>query len=267
MAGLGQTPQHHDILGATGAIAILIAITAAVLAGPLVGCLSAIVGGLAFFGFVTAWGDTAPVTATILSVAIWGLAALMTGVVADRLRQQQAARRAAEAEAAILHARLESSLLPNLEAKHGRLRLIWRYLPSEARLGISGDFYDAADTPDGGLAAVVVGDVVGHGPHAAALGATLRASWHALVVSGASGPELVSALTQVLTREEPSPETFATLCLAPQGRLDRRDRPPHQGRDGARRHAQLRRAAGGGPLRLARRRGGQVPAPLRDLGR
>jgi serine phosphatase RsbU (regulator of sigma subunit) len=213
MALFGLTETHHDILGIIGAVAVLIALAAAALAGPLVGGLAALTGGIAFFGFVTDWGDTAPLTATILSVVIWSLSAVLMGILADRLRQQQAARRAAEEEAAVLHARLESNLLPHLEAQHGDLRLMWRYLPNEDRLGISGDFYDAAGTQDGGLA-VVIGDVVGHGPDAAALGATLRASWHALVLSGASGPQLVSALSKVLAREEPSQEAFVTLCLA-----------------------------------------------------
>ena len=41
MAMFGLTETHHDILGTTGAIAVLIAVAAAVLAGPLVGCLTA----------------------------------------------------------------------------------------------------------------------------------------------------------------------------------------------------------------------------------
>jgi len=45
MAMFGLTETHHDILGTTGAIAVLIAVAAAVLAGPLVGCLTAMVGG------------------------------------------------------------------------------------------------------------------------------------------------------------------------------------------------------------------------------
>jgi serine phosphatase RsbU (regulator of sigma subunit) len=213
MALFGLTETHHEILGIIGAIAVLIAVGAAALAGPLVGGLAALTGGIAFFGFVTDWGDTAPLTATVLSVVIWSFSAVLTGIVADRLRQQRAARRAAEEEAALLHARLESNLLPHLDAQHGELRLTWRYLPNEGRLGISGDFYDAADMQDGRLA-VVIGDVVGHGPDAAALGATLRASWHALVLSGASDSQLVSALSGVLAREERSLETFVTLCLA-----------------------------------------------------
>jgi len=124
LAVLGLTETHHDILGTTGAIAVLIAVIAAVLAGPLVGCLTALAGGVAFFGFVTHWGETAPLTATIASVVVWSLSAVIVGVVADRLRHQRAARRAAEDEAALLHARLESNLLPHLESQHGDLHLM-----------------------------------------------------------------------------------------------------------------------------------------------
>lgn len=213
MAVLGLTETHHDILGITGALAVLIAVIAAVLAGPLAGCLTALAGGVAFYGFVTDWGETAPLTATIASVVVWSLSALIVGVVADRLRDQEAARQVAEDAATLLHARLETSLLPHLEPEQAGLRLVWRYLPSEDRLGLSGDFYDAARTPEGRLA-VVIGDVVGHGPDAAALGATLRAAWHALVTAGVSTQRLVATLDAVLARERRSPDAFATLCLA-----------------------------------------------------
>ena len=166
MAAFGLTETHHDILGIIGAIAVLIAVAAAALAGPLVGGLAALTGGIAFFGFVTDWGDTAPLTATTAGgdLELVGSADGRTG---DRLRKQRAAAAAAEDEAVLLHARRELNLLRHLEGQHGDLRLAWRYLPNEDRLGISGDFYDAADTQDGGLA-VVIGDVVGHGPDAAA---------------------------------------------------------------------------------------------------
>src|SRR5450759_4393637 len=69
LAVLGLTETHHDILGTTGAIAVLIAVIAAGRAGPLAGCLTAVAGGVAFFGFVTDWGDTAPLTATTPTIS------------------------------------------------------------------------------------------------------------------------------------------------------------------------------------------------------
>jgi len=61
---------------------------------------------------------------------------------------------------------------------------------------------------------VICGDVSGHGPDAAALGAMLRVSWQALVVSGAAPAEVVHSLRRVLARERHDADTFATACLA-----------------------------------------------------
>ena len=61
---------------------------------------------------------------------------------------------------------------------------------------------------------MICGDVSGHGPDAAALGAMLRVSWEALVLSCTPPHELVAALREVLVRERQDEDTFATLCLA-----------------------------------------------------
>ena len=62
--------------------------------------------------------------------------------------------------------------------------------------------------------AVICGDVSGHGPDAAALGAMLRVSWKALVLSGAGATTIVSTLREIVRRERRQEETFATVCLA-----------------------------------------------------
>jgi serine phosphatase RsbU (regulator of sigma subunit) len=56
--------------------------------------------------------------------------------------------------------------------------------------------------------------VVGHGADAAALGATLRAAWRALVTDAVSPSRLVRALNEVLEHERDDPDAYATLCLA-----------------------------------------------------
>jgi hypothetical protein len=213
MAVFGLTATHHQVIGVTGAAAVLVAVLAAIVGGPAVGFLSAIVGGLAFYGFVSDWGATAPTTATLLSTGAWAMAALAAGLIARRLRRLQAARRAAEQDAARLHERLESNLLPRLPDEIRGFRISTRYRPGEQRLGIGGDFYDAAALP-GGDVAVVIGDIVGHGADAAALGATIRASWRALVLGGIDTRRLVSTLGVILEQKQSSAETFATICLA-----------------------------------------------------
>ena len=125
----------------------------------------------------------------------------------------QARRREAQAEAAELHRRLERSLLPNLELHSRHLTVIEQSVPSERRLELGGDFLDVLDVENGKVA-VIVGDVAGHGPDAAALGATLRSAGGARVLSGAQPADIARTLRQVVERERSSPDTFATCCLA-----------------------------------------------------
>jgi serine phosphatase RsbU (regulator of sigma subunit) len=124
----------------------------------------------------------------------------------------QARRREAQAETELLHRRLEASLLPNLELRNKDLTVIEHSLPGERRLELGGDFLDVLDLDSG--VAVIVGDVAGHGPDAAALGATLRSAWAALIMGGVQPADVARTLRQVIERERTSPDTYATCCLA-----------------------------------------------------
>lgn len=93
------------------------------------------------------------------------------------------------------------------------------YQASERRMLLGGDFIDAVATPDGGLA-VLVGDVCGHGPRAAALGATLRAGWRTLA-SGGVGVDRLDLLDALVEGERRDEDHFATVVCAeisPDGR-------------------------------------------------
>ena len=125
----------------------------------------------------------------------------------------QARRREAQDDAERLHRRLERSLLPSLELRNQDLTIIEQSLPGERRLELGGDFLDVVDLESGGVA-VIVGDVAGHGPDAAALGATLRSAWAALIFSGAQPADVARTLRQVIERERTSPDTYTTCCLA-----------------------------------------------------
>src|SRR3954447_4942758 len=57
------------------------------------------------------------------------------------------------------------------------------YRPGDMRLLLGGDFYGCAEHPDGAVA-LVIGDVVGHGPEAAGFAAGLRSAWQALQLTG-----------------------------------------------------------------------------------
>ncbi len=124
----------------------------------------------------------------------------------------EAWRAQAHSEAASLHATLEASLLPVMPIDHRDLEIVTAYRPGEDRLLLGGDFYDVMPLPDGRLA-LILGDVAGHGPNAAALGARLRAGWQALTLSGASPSVILSSLTRMVAAQ-PSLELFATVVLA-----------------------------------------------------
>lgn len=118
----------------------------------------------------------------------------------------------ARAEVAGLHATLETGLLPVLPVDHPALAVVTAYRPGEDRLLLGGDFYDVLSLPDGRLA-LILGDVAGHGPNAAALGAKLRAGWQALTLSGADPFTIMSSLEKVVAAHR-APDLFATAVLA-----------------------------------------------------
>ncbi|WP_344414813.1 SpoIIE family protein phosphatase [Streptomyces glomeratus] len=70
---------------------------------------------------------------------------------------------------------LQRSLLPRGQPEQDALEVAWRYLPAEA--GVGGDWFDVIPL-SGGRVALVMGDVVGHGLHAAATMGRLRTAVH-----------------------------------------------------------------------------------------
>ncbi|MFE8949781.1 SpoIIE family protein phosphatase [Streptomyces sp. NPDC007856] len=70
---------------------------------------------------------------------------------------------------------LQRSLLPRRQPEQDALEVAWRYLPAEA--GVGGDWFDVIPLT-GTRVALVMGDVVGHGLHAAATMGRLRTAVH-----------------------------------------------------------------------------------------
>lgn len=118
------------------------------------------------------------------------------------------------------NARLERGLVPHPIVRDPSFWIASSYLPGRRRALLGGDFYDAVETADGRLNALV-GDVSGHGPDEAALGAALRIAWRALTLSGANGELVLDTLQRVIEHERQVPGTFATLCILEIRRRDR----------------------------------------------
>ncbi|WP_433557652.1 PP2C family protein-serine/threonine phosphatase [Pseudonocardia xinjiangensis] len=120
-----------------------------------------------------------------------------------RLREEQLA--AAES------ARLERGLLPSPLLAGSAVRARSFYRAGRTRSLIGGDFFDAVLGPNGTVHAIV-GDVCGHGPDEAALGALLRVAWRALVLAGVDEPQVLPKLQQLLVSERHDRSLFTTVC-------------------------------------------------------
>ncbi len=227
LVALGAVQQTRHILGIPGSLMALTAVVAGATGGPLVGSLVALVGAAIYYGAVASFGARGALPPTLISTAIWvAAAALVSAFLSDALRERARSRR--DAAAALAEARaaqraqqevqrlyeaLELQLVPPARLENPDLEVITRYLPSEGRLRLGGDFLDVMSLPRNGLA-LVIGDVSGHGPTAAALGATLRATWQGLVTSGADRATIRATLDATMVRERRSEAAFATACLA-----------------------------------------------------
>lgn len=131
----------------------------------------------------------------------------------ERRRAERSQRELIEARLqARENARLERGLLPHALIRDPRIALSTGYRPGRRRSLLGGDFYDAVELDDGTLH-VIIGDVSGHGPDEAALGACLRVAWRTLILARQSPDATLALLQQVLLHERHAPAIFATLCM------------------------------------------------------
>ncbi len=131
----------------------------------------------------------------------------------ERCRADRSQRELIEARLhARENARLERGLLPQALVRDPRIALSTTYRPGRRRSLLGGDFYDAVELNDGTLH-VLIGDVSGHGPDEAALGACLRVAWRTLMLAQAPPDAALALLQEVLVHERHAPAIFATLCM------------------------------------------------------
>ncbi|MFD3452572.1 SpoIIE family protein phosphatase [Streptomyces sp. NPDC058691] len=92
---------------------------------------------------------------------------------------------------------LQRSLLPQKLPRLNAIDAAYRYLPAQA--GVGGDWFDVLPLP-GARVALVVGDVVGHGLHAAATMGRLRTAVHNFSSLDLPPDELLSHLDELVGR-------------------------------------------------------------------
>lgn len=113
---------------------------------------------------------------------------------------------------------LQRSLLPRVLPELTAVDVAFRYLPAKA--GVGGDWFDVIPLP-GARVALVVGDVVGHGVHAAATMGRLRTAVHNFSTLDLPPDELLGHLDELISRIDQS-DTGA-------GRADGSDRSGSDG--------------------------------------
>jgi PAS domain S-box-containing protein len=156
-------------------------------------------------------------------------------------RAQLAERFLAEERAKIAHT-LQSALLPESLPEIAGIEIQTLYAAAGELNEVGGDFYDVFDYDDA-RTMLVIGDVCGKGPRAAAVTALARHTLRAAAIGEQTPASMLATLHQALLRQPPGAD-MCTVCLIMLVREQ----------DGAR----LTIALAGHPPPLLIRRGGEV---------
>jgi stage II sporulation SpoE-like protein len=190
------------IRGVPGPLLVLLGVAGAFVMGPRIGAFLAAVAALLAVTILHENAYTEPI--------VWISVAVGVGIVGDRVRRGDDLRRA------LLQELSRGLVTVTREPQVGPYRIVSRYVPAERAQVLAGDFYGVIREPSGALA-VMVGDVAGHGPGAAAVATRLRASWRGLASAGVPACDAIQVLNETLIAERRRaslPVLFATLCLA-----------------------------------------------------
>ncbi|WP_326793134.1 SpoIIE family protein phosphatase [Streptomyces sp. NBC_00841] len=108
---------------------------------------------------------------------------------------------------------LQHSLLPHDLPDYPAVETAHRYLPAAAHAGAGGDWFDVLPL-SGARVALVVGDVTGHGLHAAAVMGRLRTAVHTLADLDLPPDEVLTQLDDLVIRLiEEDPDCEGATCL------------------------------------------------------
>ncbi len=91
------------------------------------------------------------------------------------------------------------------------MEVAWHYLPADESAGVGGDWFDVIPL-SGARVALVVGDVVGHGLHAAATMGRLRTAVHTLAGLDLPPDELLARLDDLVIRLTDEEDTAAATA-------------------------------------------------------
>jgi integral membrane sensor domain MASE1 len=140
----------------------------------------------------------------------------VTGVTVLLLAAVITERRRAEEQVEEVALALQESLLPAVLPEIPGVEIAARFRPAGASYRVGGDFYDVFESDDAGWV-VVIGDVCGKGPRAAAMTGLVRYTLRAEAANGHRPSGALTMLNNALQRERSSRQ----LCTVVYARLDR----------------------------------------------
>lgn len=110
------------------------------------------------------------------------------------------------------HSMLQRALLPGEPHITSGYQLATKFIPGAAGKQVGGDFYDVFET-EGGMTAIVIGDVSGKGVESAAMAAATRSTVRAFAYD-LGDPARALTHTNAVIDQSPTHERFATAFLA-----------------------------------------------------
>ncbi|MFI1151363.1 SpoIIE family protein phosphatase [Streptomyces sp. NPDC020817] len=128
----------------------------------------------------------------------------LAGLIAQALERAQRY----DTEAALARG-LQAALLPHRLPVREHVETVGRYLPGTQGMDVGGDWYDVVET-GGGLLALVIGDVQGHGVAAAATMGQLRSAVRAFTLGGSPPEQVMAGTNRLLIGLDPG--QFASCC-------------------------------------------------------
>jgi serine phosphatase RsbU (regulator of sigma subunit) len=146
-----------------------------------------------------------------VAVGIFGLASLASAIVVSHVDRINAERKRANARLEFVASSLQRRLLPTEIPDVPPFDVGIGYWPAGEGIEVGGDFYDVFESREGQLV-VVVGDVSGKGPEAAAFVGAVRHIIRTLAASNDHPADVLSQLNDSLL-EEMSDERSCTVCI------------------------------------------------------
>lgn len=164
---------------------------------------------VALYGFVHVWTDDDT------GAMIWIKLGLVTAASALAVLTSRARHRERElTRTRDLALTLQRELLPSQSPGTSTVDLCHGYIPADTEAGVGGDWFDAVPL-SGTRLALVIGDVAGHGLHAAALMGRLRTAVHTLAELDLAPDELLTRMDGVAARlnDEDDSRDLSATCL------------------------------------------------------